>query len=145
MLQKLSLLFISILLSISIVSAGNLQEKTTAIKNEYNSKYPDIEISELKKLMASKSVTILDANGSDSYTDGHLPGAIEFNSENKEFSSLLPSDKNAQIVVYCGSKRCTAWWRAADWASQNGYNNVKHLSAGKKGWKKAGEKLNTSK
>lgn len=145
MTKKLTFILLSILLSISIVSASSLQEKTEALKNEYNSKYPDIQISELKKLMSEKSVTVVDANGSYSYSDGHIPGAIEFNSENKDFTSLLPSDKEAQVVVYCGSKRCTAWWKAADWAAEKGYTNIKHLSAGKKGWKKAGEKLESKK
>ena len=35
-------------------------------------KYPDISIAQLKADMASKSVTIIDANGTDSYREAHI-------------------------------------------------------------------------
>jgi hypothetical protein len=38
----------------------------------YAAHYTDISIKELKTAMASKSVTLLDANGSDSYKEGHI-------------------------------------------------------------------------
>ncbi|MDB9743960.1 rhodanese-like domain-containing protein [Fibrobacterales bacterium] len=141
MIQKFSFLLITILLIASVASAGDLAKQASAIKKEYNAKYPNLSMADLKKSIADKSVTLIDANGSDSYADGHIPSAIQFNSEDKSFASKLPADKNAQIVVYCGSERCTAWWKAADWANKNGYTNVKHFSDGKKGWEAAGEKL----
>ena len=52
----------------------------------------------------------------------------------------MPADKNALIVAYCGGPKCSAYKRAADLASKLGYKNVKHMSAGISGWKKAGEK-----
>jgi len=40
----------------------------------YAAHYPEITIDGLKSAIASKSVTLLDANGTDSYKDGHIPG-----------------------------------------------------------------------
>src|SRR5690349_16420491 len=44
----------------------------------YAAHYPDITIKDLKAAMAQKSVTLLDANGSDSFKEGHIPGAIDY-------------------------------------------------------------------
>jgi len=41
----------------------------------YAGHYADITINDLKGAMASKSVTLLDANGSDSYKEGHTSRA----------------------------------------------------------------------
>ena len=54
---------------------------------------------------------------------------------------VLPEDKNALIIAYCGNPRCTAYQAAATAAQKLGYKNVKHMSAGIAGWNKAGEKV----
>ena len=64
-------------------------------------KYPDISHDELKKAIEEKKVTLIDVNGSDSYQNGHIPGAINFETEKKDLASKLPADKNALVVGYC--------------------------------------------
>jgi len=100
--------------------------------------YPDISIKELKGLIASKKVTVIDVMGAKSYAKGHVPTAISFN---KNLAKALPKNKDALIVAYCGGPSCKAYKRAASLAEKLGYTNVKHMSAGISGWKKAGEKL----
>jgi rhodanese-related sulfurtransferase len=102
--------------------------------------YPDISISELKKAIAEKKVTVIDVNGSDAYEKGHIPTAIDFEAKKSEIASVLPSDKNALVVAYCGGPSCGAYAAAAKKATALGYTNVKHLSAGISGWTEAGEK-----
>jgi len=106
----------------------------------YAAHYTDISIKELKTAMASKSVTLLDANGSDSYKEGHIPGAIDFTST-KDLAKVLPKDKAALIVAYCGGPQCQAYQSAAKAAQKLGYTNVKHLAAGISGWHDAGERM----
>ena len=103
--------------------------------------YPDIKIGELKSAIASKNVTIIDANGTDSYRQGHIPGAIDFATNKEKLASLLPKDKKALVVAYCGGPKCNAYQAAAKAAEKLGYTNVKHLSAGISGWQDAGEKM----
>ena len=103
--------------------------------------YPDISITELKKAIADKKVTVLDVNGSDSFKAGHIPGAIDFRANKAEIAKALPSDKGALVVAYCGGPTCGAYAAAAKTASELGYTNVKHLSAGISGWKEAGAPL----
>jgi rhodanese-related sulfurtransferase len=107
----------------------------------YAAHYPDITISDLKKAAASKSVTLLDANGSDSYKEGHIPGAVDFAANKSDLAKVLPKDKGALIVAYCGGPKCQAYQTAAKAAEKLGYTNVKHLAAGISGWHDAGEKM----
>ena len=102
--------------------------------------FPDITIKELKTEMAAKKVALLDANGTETWEKGHIPGAINFETTEEKLASVLPKDKNALIVAYCGNPKCTAYQAAAKAAKKLGYTNIKHLTAGIAGWKEAGEK-----
>jgi len=115
---------------------------TTVLAVSLNAgEYPDISIKELKSQIAAKKVTVIDVMSSKSYAKGHVPTAISFAKDSKNLSKLLPKDKNALIVAYCGGPSCKAYKRAASLAEKLGYKNVKHLSAGISGWRKAGEKV----
>jgi rhodanese-related sulfurtransferase len=107
----------------------------------FAAEFPDISIADLKQAIADKKVTVIDVNGPASYANGHIPGAINFAAQKDSLASLLPSDKGALVVAYCGGPQCSAYKAAANAASQLGYTNVKHLSAGIKGWKDAKEAL----
>ena len=107
----------------------------------YAGHYPDITINDLKAAIASKSVTVLDANGTDSFKDGHIPGAIDFSASKAKLAKVLPKDKSSLIVAYCGGPQCQAYQEAAKAAEKLGYRNVKHLTAGISGWHDAGQKM----
>jgi len=104
---------------------------------------PDISIPDLKKAVEEKSVTVIDVNGSDSYKEGHIPTAIDYEKSGAELAKKLPEKKDALIVAYCGGPQCNAYKAAVKKAEELGYTNVKHLSAGISGWKAAGEKVET--
>jgi rhodanese-related sulfurtransferase len=103
------------------------------------SDFPEISMDEVKSAIAAKSATLLDANGTDSWKDGHIPGAIDFTANSGKLASVLPADKNALIVAYCGNPRCHAYAAAAQAAKALGYTNVRHMAAGIHGWKDANE------
>jgi rhodanese-related sulfurtransferase len=107
----------------------------------YAGEYPDISIKTLKTDIAAGKVTLLDANGSESWEKGHIPGAINFEASKEKLAKVLPKDKNALVVAYCGGPKCKAYQAAAKAAEKLGYTNIKHLSAGISGWKDAGEKM----
>lgn len=104
-------------------------------------KAPEISLDELKKTVETKSATIIDANGTAMYKDGHIPGAVSFAANEKTLASVLPKDKGAPIVAYCGGPLCSAWEDAAKQAQAMGYTNIKHFKGGIKGWKEAGQKV----
>ena len=111
----------------------------------YAGEFPDISISEVKALAESKKAVILDANGTESYNKGHVPGALDFAAIQDKLADVLPKDKNATIVAYCGNPKCKAYQAAANAAEKLGYKNIKHMSAGIAGWKDAGEKMEKAK
>ena len=103
--------------------------------------YPDISVKELQSAIKEGKVAVIDVNGPKSFSRGHIPTAIDFSTQGKKLSSLLPKDKNTLVVSYCGGPGCRAYKRGADAAAKLGYKNVKHLSAGISGWKRAGAEL----
>ncbi len=111
----------------------------------YAGEFPDISITELKSAIESKKVTLLDVNGSDTYKAGHIPGAVDFKAKKTDIAKILPADKGALVVAYCGGPTCGAYAAAAKAAQDLGYTNVKHLTAGISGWKDAGEKTEKAK
>ena len=103
--------------------------------------YPDISIDDLKKAIDEKKVTVIDVNGSKSFEQGRIPGAIDYAAKKDDLAKALPQDKNALVVAYCGGPTCSAYKAAATAAEKLGYKNIKHLSAGISGWKSSGQKL----
>ncbi len=108
--------------------------------SSYAGEFPDISITEVKALAESKKAVIIDVNGTDSYKKGHIPGALNFESVSGKLAKVLPKDKQALIVAYCGGPKCRAYQAAATAAEKLGYKNIKHMSAGISGWLQAGEK-----
>lgn len=99
--------------------------------------YKDISMTEMKTIVAKKQATIIDVNSDKSYAKNHIPKAVHFNAHKNNLAKVLPKDKNAMIVAYCGGKMCTAWQKAAQKACEMGYTNIKHFSEGITGWTKA--------
>ena len=110
------------------------------VANVYAAEVKDVTIPDLKADIAAGKVTLLDANGTKSWKEAHIPGAIDFKGSKDNLASLLPKDKNAPVVAYCGGPQCMAYKAAVKAAEELGYTNIKHLPAGISGWKRAGEK-----
>ncbi len=105
--------------------------------------FPEISIVDLQLAIREGKVAIIDVNGAKSFGKGHIPGAINFSTDSGNLKNLLPKDKNTLVVAYCGGPGCRAYLRGTEAASQLGFKNIKHLSAGISGWKKAGGKIET--
>jgi len=118
--------------------AALLASSTLALA-EPGAEFEDISIEELSKAIADGKVTVIDVNGSTSYTNGHIPGAVDFRAESGDIAKVLPADKGQLVVAYCGGPSCNAYKAGAKAAKELGYTNVKHLSAGISGWLQAGK------
>ncbi len=110
----------------------------------FAAEFADVSIKEVKELSAAKKAIIIDVNGTESYDKGRVPGALNYEAIKDKLASALPADKDALIIAYCGNPKCKAYKEAAEAAQKLGYKNVKHMSAGIKGWKDAGEKVEKS-
>ncbi len=111
-----------------------VETKTMDCKSE--EAFPLISKTDLKAVAGKPDAFIVDVNSDESFKKNHVPGAIHFGSHKKDFTNLLPKDKNTLIVAYCGGPACTAWHKAAQIACEKGYTNVKHFKEGISGWTK---------
>jgi rhodanese-related sulfurtransferase len=115
------------------------------ITGAFAGEYPDVSIKEVKEAIKGKTATIIDVNGAESYAKGHVPGAIDYSASKSDLAKVLPKEKDALIIAYCGGPACSAYQAAAKAAKDLGYTNVKHMSAGISGWTQAGEKTEAAK
>lgn len=99
--------------------------------------FSEISFDELKTAVTARKATVIDVNGTWSFKEGHIPGAIDFESSKEQLASLLPKDKDALVVAYCGGPQCSAWEDGAKVAAGLGYKQIKHFKGGIKGWKEA--------
>jgi rhodanese-related sulfurtransferase len=107
-------------------------------------KYPSIPHNELLAAVQSKSVTLLDCNGTKTFKAGRIPGALDFQAVKGSLQASLPADTNALIVAYCGSETCGAYRAGADAAAALGYTNIRRYAPGIKGWKASNAPVETA-
>lgn len=97
-------------------------------------------IAEVASWTKEKKATPVDANGAETRTkQGVIPGAVLLTSSSQYDLKELPANKDAKLVFYCASQKCSASEAAAKRAIENGYTNVAVLPEGISGWKQAGQ------
>ncbi len=104
-----------------------------------NGHIPGVSAAYVKKAIDKKSgAVIVDARPARKFKKGHVPTAI--NISNTEFDAkldMLPADKGAELIYYCGGYKCPLSYKSAVKAVGQGYTNVKLFQAGYPAWKKA--------
>jgi rhodanese-related sulfurtransferase len=69
------------------------------------------------------------------YIKGHIPGAVSIPfTEFDQKTDLLPKDKNALLIFYCGGLECKLSHKSAKKAEALGYKNVKVFAKGFPEW-----------
>lgn len=102
---------------------------------------PRISIDEVKALMAKDQVVLIDVRDPQSFSEGHIPGAI-----NVPFD-FIPNHvddwkkEKRQLVTYCACLAESTAARAALDMEAFGVTNVKALLGGWHEWVKRGEKI----
>lgn len=103
--------------------------------------YTNVSPLELKTLLANKNFSFINVHipyeGEIEKTDAFIPFDAIANNLDK-----LPTDKRAQIVLYCRSGRMSQ--EAANTLVKLGYTNVWNLDRGMIGWEQAGLPLITN-
>lgn len=116
---------------------------TTTIRasdHEGRAKCSSISLKDLKKAMAQGTVTLLDCNGTETFSRLHIPGAIDLEAHTAALASRLPEKKDALIVCYCANKNCPKYLNGVEAVSALGYTRISHYKPGIRGWTEAGEK-----
>ena len=98
----------------------------------------EIDSGELLKIMTGKQPYYLyDARPVKRFGKAHVPSARPAHPKDENFLSLLPEDKDALLVFYCGGPTCPYTGIAVDMAQKAGYTNLKGYQAGLPGWGKS--------
>ena len=85
-----------------------------------------------RSLRAGEAIAI-DVNAPASWTQARVPGAVNLDPTGYAESDL-PADKSKLLVFYCSNPLCRKAPNAALRARKLGYQNVRVMSAGIKGW-----------
>jgi rhodanese-related sulfurtransferase len=94
---------------------------------------------ELKaKMDRGDDFVLVEALSHEHYTSSHLPGAINLPYEFVDEAEKILPDKDAEIVVYCMNRDCSASGLEAGELEEMGYTSVLHYADGKQDWIKAG-------
>jgi rhodanese-related sulfurtransferase len=94
-----------------------------------------LDPSELKRLLDSGRVLLIDVREPAEYASERIPGALlyplsTFNAD------LLPADDSRQVVFHCGSGKRSL--TAAEHRIAAGHRRAAHLRGGLQAWKQAG-------
>ena len=114
-------------------------QAATSIKKVVFALPPGVEVSseELLKIMTGKEpYHLYDARPVKRFGKAHVPGARPAHPKDENFLSLLPEDKDALLVFYCGGPTCPYTGIAVEMAQKAGHTNLKGYQAGLPGWKK---------
>jgi rhodanese-related sulfurtransferase len=115
-------------------------QPATKIKKIVFALPPGVEIStgELLKIMTGKQpYHLYDARPVRRFGNAHIPGANPAHPKDDNFLSLLPEDKSALLIFYCGGPTCPYTGTSVDKALKAGYTNIKGYQAGLPGWGKS--------
>jgi rhodanese-related sulfurtransferase len=95
---------------------------------------------ELKaKIDRGDKFSLVETLAKEKFESGHLPKAVNVPPDQiKQNARQVLPDKNADIVVYCGSSTCTASEDAARELTALGYSRVRRYIGGKQDWTQAG-------
>ena len=107
-------------------------------------KFEDVPHKDLVAAVNAGKVTLLDCNNTLTYNKNHIPGALNYGKVKNDLAKVLPADKGALIVAYCGDPDCSAYKGGANAALELGYTNVKSYTPGIKGWLESKEKIEGS-
>ena len=85
-----------------------------------------------------EDVMIIDARPAKTkYIKGHIPMAVNIpNTQFDKMTDMLPKDKNALLIFYCGGLKCKLSHKSAQKAEALGYTNVKVFAKGFPEWMK---------
>lgn len=94
------LLFTAVI-ALAPLAACSKAEKTDS--SEHEAKLPEISVADAAAGMEAKQVTFVDCNNDQTRKkSGIIPGAILVADEEAFPANVLPADKAAKLVFYCG-------------------------------------------
>ncbi len=103
--------------------------------------YMDISVAEAKEMIDSNADLIV-VDVSPNYTEGHLPGAINYYVGDGSLDEAIPTlDQEAEYLVYCHTDEASIL--GAEKMVEAGFENVYRLEGNYSAWVEAGHPVET--
>jgi rhodanese-related sulfurtransferase len=111
----------------------------TDLINEAKARIREVSPAEALALHAKGGVTFLDVRDQQEVNLGRIPGALHLSRGTLETKVEAAVPRDADVVLYCASGNRSAL--AADTMRQMGYDKVRSLAGGFRGWAEAGGEI----
>ena len=145
---------IASLAAMLVVADASAQSVFDATLAEPDQKTSEVSTSELRRLLANDSATLLDARPRREYAVSHIPGAVnvaprpglpahQYVSDTAEVGRLLDGARDRPIILYCNGPFCGKSRRLAAELVAAGYSNVRRYQLGAPGWRALGGAMRT--
>jgi rhodanese-related sulfurtransferase len=99
---------------------------------------------DLKRVLFEHRATLIDASGSTAFQQSHIPGALDYDAAGAKFGSVLPSNKQALIVVYATEQQSPRKQVVLRTAQDLGYTNLASLRGSFEDWVEFGGQVETA-
>lgn len=138
----LATLFIAGILYHAFAGIGFLKNPSAVAevtRRYYSVDIPEIDLAEMEKVVAKKTIPIFDARYLRDFSHDTIPGAksLSINSSLTERQGTLGSTpKSNRIIVFCQSSGCGYADEVAQFLKFNGYENVAIYRGGYREWSK---------
>lgn len=120
-----------------------------AVLSESGQRTAELSTNELRRILAERGATLLDARPFLEYAISHIPGALNvapkpgvpislYVSDVAEIGRLLGENRQAPIVLYCNGPHCGKSKRLAEELLAAGYVNVRRYQLGMPVWRALG-------
>ena len=109
-------------------------KESKSVETEFKNIKVDYANNLMKEYNKNGKLVVLDVRTSNEYENGCLPGALNFDVENTNFSKIIQLlDRSKMYIVYCKSGIRSE--EAVAIMSELGFKNVYHMNEGMDGWK----------
>jgi rhodanese-related sulfurtransferase len=138
--QKLTLGLALSLVALMTFGCASNQKSQDAAAADTSLQYPQIVdaafVGQYAKVPMQEDVMIIDSRPfKPKYVKGHIPMAVSIpNTQFDKLTHLLPENKDALLIFYCGGLKCPLSHKSAFKAEALGYTNVKVFAKGYPGW-----------
>ncbi len=131
--ENMSIISILMLTTLFFIAAGCQQAPNLESPPAAGPGYQDISAAELQSMIEEEvNLLLVDVREPHEYNEGHIPGAILLPLGQLKENHEDALDREKTIVLICRSGRRSA--DAADFLSQEGYENVYNLQGGMLDW-----------
>jgi rhodanese-related sulfurtransferase len=141
--RRLGLLSLALCLGPAAVVAQAPTPIARAVIGETNPVTPEISTEELRRILAEKSIPVLDVRSAQEYAIAHIPGSRNlYEKEVEQVISAYP-DPATPLVFYCNGPYCGKSKRLSEELVKRGYHAIRRYQLGLPVWRALGNTVQT--